>query len=130
MVPGIGSNLLSVMTAAKKGIVIIFDNENPRLKEFNVTVPLRSEGGDLYSFVLDLSVDRYNSAKELAMNAVANAQAWHRWLGHLHTQSLDTLRRRDGTGITFEGAVSNRNICAVGKAQQVAHPETASRKVS
>ena len=62
------------MTAAKKGIATIFNYENPRLEGFNVTVPLRSESGDLYSFVLDLSADRYG-AKELAMNTVANAQA-------------------------------------------------------
>ena len=76
------------------------DNENPRLEGFNVSVPLRSESGDLYSFVLDLSADRYG-AKELAMNAVTNAQVWHRRLGHLHAQSLRILRKRDG--ITSRG---------------------------
>ena len=104
------------MAAAKKGIATIFDYKNPRLEGFNVTVPLRSESGDLYSFVLDLSADRYG-AKELAMNAVANAQVWHRRLGHLRAQSLDILRKQDGTGIAFEGAVSDCDVCAVGKAQ-------------
>ena len=51
----------------------IFDYENPRLEGINVTVPLQSESGDLYSFVPDLSADGYG-AKELAMNAVTNAQ--------------------------------------------------------
>ena len=73
VVPGVGRNLFSVMTAAKKGIVTIFDSVNPRLEGFRVTVPLQSESSDLYSFVLDLSVDRYG-AKELAINVVANAQ--------------------------------------------------------
>ena len=63
------------MTAAKKGIAAIFDYENPRLEGFNVTVSLRSESGNLHWFVLDLSADRYGD-KELAMNAVANAQVW------------------------------------------------------
>ena len=93
-------------TAAKKSILMIFDYEKPRLEGINVTVPLRSEGGDLYSFVLDLSLDGYG-AKGLAINAVANVQVWHRQLGHLHAQSLDTLRKRDGTGITLQGAVSD-----------------------
>ena len=61
------------MTGAEKGIGIILDYENPRLKGTNVTVPQLSESGDLYSFVLDLSADGYG-AKELAMNAVANGQ--------------------------------------------------------
>ena len=101
------------MTADKISITIIFDDENPRLQGFNVTVPLRSESSDLYSFVLDLRADRYG-AKGLAMNAVTNAQLWHRRLGHLHAQTLDILRKRDGAGITFEGAVSYSDICAVG----------------
>ena len=63
----------------------IFDYENPRLEGVNVTVPPRSGSGDLCSFELDLSADRYG-AKELAMSAVSNAQLWHRRLGHLHAQ--------------------------------------------
>ena len=52
VVPGIEHNLFSVTTVAKKGVL---DYENPRLEGINVTVPLRSEGGDLlYAFVLDL----------------------------------------------------------------------------
>ena len=58
VVPGIGRSPFSVMAAAKKGIATIFDYENSRLKGFNVTLPLRNESGDLYSFVLDLSADR------------------------------------------------------------------------
>ena len=79
MMPGIGCNLFSVMTSAKKVIATIFDYENPRLEGINVTVPLRSESVNLYTFVLDLSAEGYGD-KELARNAVANAQVWHRWL--------------------------------------------------
>ena len=76
VVHGMGRNLFSVITAAKKGIVAIFGHENSRLEEFNVTVLLRRESGDLYLFVLNLSADGY-SVKELATNAVANAQVRH-----------------------------------------------------
>ena len=72
-VPGIRRNLFSVMTAAKKSIATIFDNKNLKLEGFNVTVPLRSESGDLYSFVLGLSAEQYG-VKELVINAVTNAQ--------------------------------------------------------
>ena len=92
VVSGMESNLLSVITAAKKGIVAIFGHEISRLEEVNVTVPLRSESGDLYLFVLDLSADGY-SVKELATNAVANAQVRHWRLGHPHLRSLDILRK-------------------------------------
>ena len=53
VVSGIGRKLFSVMTPAKKDIATIFENKNPSLEGFNVTMPLRSEIGDLYSFVLD-----------------------------------------------------------------------------
>ena len=40
VVPGMGHNLFSVITAPKKGIVAILGHENSRLEEVNVTVPL------------------------------------------------------------------------------------------
>ena len=43
VVPGIGRNLFSVLTAPKKDIATIFDYQNPRLEGFSVTVPLRNE---------------------------------------------------------------------------------------
>ena len=48
----------------------------------------------------------------------------------MHRYILDIPRKRDGTGITFEGAVSDCDIYAVGKAQQPPHPKTADHKVS
>ena len=71
VVPGTGRNLFSIMTVAKKDIVTIFDYKNPRLGELNVAVPLRSKSGNLFSFVLDLSIDGYG-AKELEIDVFAN----------------------------------------------------------
>ena len=102
----------------------IFDYEIPRLEIFNITARLRSTNVYLYSFLLDLSAARCD-AKEL-MNAVANAHVRHRWLSHLDAQNLDILRKRDDTGIIFAGVVSDCDVCVVGKAQQLAHPKTAS----
>ena len=92
VVPTIGRHLFSVKTATRNGIVSIFDRENLRLEAFGVTLPLRGEQDDLYLFVLDLSADAYG-ATELAMNAVSNAQLWHRRLGHLNRRSLEAARR-------------------------------------
>ena len=50
VVPGIGRNLFSMMTAAKKGIVTTFDYKNIRLEGFIVTISLRSESGEFYLF--------------------------------------------------------------------------------
>ena len=92
IVSGIGSNLYSVKAAASKGIASIFDMENPRLEGHGITIPLRIGDNNLYSFVLDLSADGYG-ATELAMNAVANAELWHRRLGHLNKRTLGFMQR-------------------------------------
>ena len=124
IVSGIGSNLYSVKAAASKGIASIFDIENPRLEGHGITIPLRIGDNNLYSFVLDLSADGYG-ATELAMNAVANAELWHRRLGHLNKRTLDFMQRRDGNGITFDGTLADCDVCAVGKSHQLAHPKKA-----
>ena len=92
-------------------------------------MPLWSESDDLYSFLLDLSVNGYD-AKEIAIEAVANAQVWHRRLGHLRAQSPNILLKRDGTGITFKRDVLDFDVCTVGKAQQLSHPKRANHKVN
>ena len=71
IVSGIGCNPFSVKSATKKGVVSIFDFDNPRLELSGITDPLRAED-DLYSLVLKLSADSHGG-KELAMNAMTNA---------------------------------------------------------
>ena len=123
-VPTIRRSLFSVKTATRNGIVSIFDRENPRLEAFGVTLSLRGEQDDLYSFVLDLSAGVYG-ATELTMKVVSNAQLWHRRLGHLNRRILELMQRRDGNNITFDGTIADCDVCAVGKGQQLAHPKKA-----
>ena len=125
VVPTIGRNLFSVKTATRNVIVSIFDRENPRLEAFGVNLPLCGEQDNLHLFVLGLSADAYG-ATELAMNAVFNAQLWHRRLGHPNRRSLELTQRHDGNGITFDGTIiADYDVCAVGKGQQLAHPKKA-----
>ena len=90
IVPGIGRNLFSVKSATKKGVASIFDFDNPRRELSVITVPLRAEDDDLYSLVFDISADSHGG-KELALNAMTNAQLWHRRLRHLNKKSLEFL---------------------------------------
>ena len=122
--PGIGRNIFSVKTAERKGIVSIFDVNKSRLEAGDITMLLREENDDLYSFKLDLSADGY-AGKELAMNAVTNAQVWHRRLGHLNKRSLEIMDRKNGKGVAFDGSIANGDVCAVGKSHQLAHPQKA-----
>ena len=56
------------------------------------------------------------------MNAITNAQLWHRQLGHLNKRSLELMKRRDGDGVAFDGSIDH---CDVGKSHQLAHPKKA-----
>ena len=67
--PGIGRNLFSDKSATKKGVISIFDFDNPRLELSGITVQLCAEDDDLYSLVFDLSADSHGG-QELAMNAM------------------------------------------------------------
>ena len=118
--PGIGHNLFSVKSATKKGVVSIFDFDNPRLELFGITVLLRAEDDDLYYFAFDLSVDSHGG-KKLTMNVMTNAQLWHRRLGHLNKRSLELMQRHDGNDVAFDGSIDHCNVCVVGKSHQLAH---------
>ena len=114
IVPGIGRNLFSVKSATKKGVVSIFDFDNPRLELSGITVPLRVEDDDLYALVFDLNADSYGG-KELATNAMTNAQIWHRRLGRFNKRSLELMQRRDGNGVAFDGSTNHCDVCGVGR---------------
>ena len=124
IVPGIGYNLLSVKSATKKGIVSIFDFDNPRLELSGIIVPLRAEDDDLYSLTFDSSADRHGG-KELLMNAMTNTELWRRRPGHLNKRRLELMQRCDGNGVAFEGLINHCDVCAVGKSHQLAHPKKA-----
>ena len=123
-VPSIGCKLFSVKSATRKGVVFIFDFDNPGLELSGITVPLHAEDNDLYSLVFDLSADNHGG-KELATNAMTNAQLWHRRLGRLNKRSLELMQRRKGNGVTFDGSTDHCDICVVGKSHQLAHPKKA-----
>ena len=124
ILPGIGRTLFSVKLATNKGVVSIFDFDNPRLDVSGITVPLCIENDDLYSLVLDFSANSHGG-KKLAMNAMTNAQLWHRWLGFLNKGSLELMQRRDGRGVAFDCSIDHCDVCAVGNCQQLAHPKKA-----
>ena len=124
IVPGIGRNLLSFKSATKKGVVSIFAFDNPRLELSGITIPLRAEDDDLYSLVFGSSADSHGD-KELVMNAMINAQLWHRQLGHLNKRSLELMQGHDGNGVAFDGSSDHCDVFAVGKSHQLAHPKKA-----
>ena len=76
IVPGLGRNLFYVKQTASNGVVSVFDMTDLRLERHNHTFPLQELGHDLYSFSLDLAGG--GNGPELAMQAAAKANLWHR----------------------------------------------------
>ena len=56
------------------------------------------------------------------MNAMTNAQLWHRRLGHFNMRSLELPQRQR---VAFDGSIDHCEVCAVGKSHQLAHPKKA-----
>ena len=124
IVPGNKRNLFSVKLVTKKSVVFIFDFRNSRLELSGITVSLRAENNDLFSLVPDLSADSHGD-KEMAMNAITNAQPWHRRLEHLNKRSLELMQKRDGNEVAFDYSIDHCDVFAVGKRHQLAHPKRA-----
>lgn len=85
-------------------------------------MPLRGEDDDLYAFKLDPSSDGC-AENVLAINAVANAQVWHRRLGHLRKRSLELMNRRNGNGVAFDGSAADCDLCAEGGKSPAGSPQ-------
>lgn len=74
---------------------------------------------DLFSY--DLEVDVPNVARPVN----ADADTWHRHMGHINGRSSELLNRTDDNGVSFKGVVSSCDVYAIGKNTQHAHPKTA-----
>ena len=74
--------------------------------------------------MFDLSADSHGG-KELAMNAMTDAQLWHRRLGHLSKRSSELMKRRNGNRVIFDGSIDHCDVCAVGSGYQLAYPKKA-----
>ena len=59
--------------------------------------------------------------------ATADADIWHRRLGHMNPRSMELLRRKEGNVVEYTGTVSDRDICVLSKSKQRAHPKKSTR---
>ena len=59
--------------------------------------------------------------------ATADADIWHRRLGHMNPRSMELLRRKEGNGVEYTGTVSVCDICTLSKSRQQTHPKKSTR---
>ncbi|CAM9978444.1 unnamed protein product, partial [Sphacelaria rigidula] len=118
VVPGLGRHLFSVKNAVTRGINVVFDPANPRLEVASFQLPLKQS---LH--------DHGETTNTVAMLTTADAELWHRRLGHVSSKTLRTIQGIDGNGVIFTGNLSSCDTCALSKSKQQAHPKTAVYKV-
>ena len=133
-----GTSPVSSVTRMKMGVITILRAGNPQIK-FNKNTYLRlnqhGKHAGMCSFDLSLpAVDGETLAKAamsgetktstpgVALAAQVSADTWHRRLGHMNPANMELLRKTEGNGVEYIGAVSGCDICAVGKSIQKAHP--------
>ena len=59
--------------------------------------------------------------------ATADADIWHRRLGHMNPHSMELLWQKEGNRMEYTGTVSDCDICALSKSRQQAHPKKSKR---
>ena len=85
----------------------------------------RCEDSDLYSFELVLAA----ADKAITMSTPHDANLWHRRMGHLNSQSLQTLNSTADNGMEYNGAFPPCDICSAEKSKQRNHPKRADNGV-
>ena len=66
----------------------------------------------------------------MAPTALLRADIWHKRLGHMNPRHMELLRKVDGNGVDYTGAVTDCDICKVCKIVQKAHPRKDSHQTN
>ena len=124
VVPGMGSNLVSVITTMQKGIATLSHPDKPRLEYDDVVLPMNvleteeAAGRLLCSFYLELG----GGSGGLALRA-ESADLCNRRMRHINRKLMDVLRKQEGNGVEYNGDIQVCDVCVVGKSEQQAHPK-------
>lgn len=94
--PGLARNLFSVTQAARNEVVSILGMTNQRLEPQNHILPPQELEHDRVS--LSLYPAGGGNETELAIQATANKNIWHRRLGRLNLNRLNLLKTFDTAG--------------------------------
>ena len=103
--------LFSVPEATSAGISTVFAVNDWHIETSGFNLPLQQVAGtpDLFSFNMDVG------APNVALSAKADADTWHRLMGHISSKRLELLNKTDDNGVSFKGGVSPYDVCAIGK---------------
>ena len=137
VVPGLGRNIFAPTAELKNGVRFVLEVGNPHLTIGGIIIPLKQDPRDQGMCSLDITF-QCNPQNELlgkpqgvchddvpgvVYAATADADIWHRRLGHMNPRSMELLRRNGGNGVEYTGTVSDSDICILSKSRQHAPQE-------
>ena len=139
VVPGLGRNIFALTAELKNGVRFVLKVGNPHLT--GIIIPLKQDPRDQEMCSLDIMYQRNSQDKLLGKlekvshddvpgvvyATTADADIWHRRLGHMNPRSMELLRRKEGNGVEYTRTVSDCDIWALSKRKQQAHPKESTR---
>ena len=111
VVSGLGKKLFSIPEATSEGVVTVFALDGSRIETNGFSLPLQQVAGTRDPFLFNLE----ESVPNVASPAKADADTWHRLMGHISSKRLELLNKTDDNGVSFKGGVSPYDVCAIGK---------------
>ena len=141
VVPGFGHNVFAPTAELKNGVRFVLEVGNPHLTIGGIIIPLKQDPRDQGMCSLDIMFQRnpqdellgkpegvsHDDVPGVVYAATADADIWHRRLGHMNPRSMELLRRKEEDGVEYTGTVSDCDICALSKRRQQMHPKKSTR---
>ena len=114
---------------------------NPHLIIGGIIIPLKQNPRDQGMCSLDIMFQRnpqdelldkpegvsHDDVPGVVYAATADADIWHRRMGHMNLCSMELRCRKEGNGFEHTRPVSDNDICALSKSRQQAHPKKSTR---
>ena len=112
---------------------------NPHLTIGGIIIPLEQDPREQGMCSLDIMFRRnpqdelldkrervsHDDVPGVVYAATADADIWHRRLGHMNPRRMELFRQKEGNGVEYTRTVSDCDICALSKSRQQAHPKKA-----
>ena len=141
VLPGFRRNIFAPTAELKNGVRFVLEVGNPHLATGGIIIPLKQDPRDQGRCSLDIMFQRnpqdkllgkpegvsHDDVPGVVYAATADADIWHRRLGHMNPRSMELLYRKEGNGVEYTGTVSDFGICALSKSRQQAHPKKSTR---
>ena len=141
VVPGLGRNIFAPTVELKYGVRFVLEFGYSHLIIGGIIVTLKQDPRDQGMCSLDIMFLRnpqdellgksegvpHDDVPGVVYATAADADIWHRRLGHMNPRSMELLRRKEGNGEEYTVTVSDCDICALSKSRQQAHPKKSTR---